>query len=1354
MAEWVMKMAFPIIKIVTDPKTGDQRMTVPELHDVDDPSLALNTELFTKEVRERVYAETVAGEMNYRPHFRDAVAAVLDRFVEGIEPARIIAYSINFTGEDTFHGLDKMLVMRVHTFYIRYLRLRRDIKRVLGTESRVALAAEIVDHDGAELHTVGKLQQAVALRPGHFIPPQAPSDQLSYITAAIPNPEAPAGRQHSRSALGLLASHNTLQTLALLLPQAMPSMTEGRSIEDIALAVRDYLADPARDALDGITARASDGPDFVPTPDGPFMPASGPLSHIGPLQKALVAATTELVALHPEVLQTAREVFNPTAELLAQLTPKGRQLLTMNHDLSDVFAYEGRDEMEIQPFFSIPMAALHPALWAHDPMRSAIALNRSGVRPDPDARDDDDAPRRPSTCSSARDCRELDLDMWYATIATRLARAKEDGLVTIQVLSPQAAQVEVARLHSNAPTRPTSGEPSDPIGQAVTSIDTILGTIVQEWTAALPYAGTLSNTQTRLLGVRAGLLKVRRRTAREAWDAAVAASRDYIVSRVTDRLRRMVDTLPPRPPGWDRRTADMEVELDRHPDTYHVASERIIAVNPARTRAESSIAVAIDGRGHVMDVATFGYMHTFQGRGKSATGDGLALGDLATFVKFVDRTHPSVIAIDAGSYFGAAMKRMIDDPRASFRDCSLPWPDDMPEHIHSDPAIESPPLVTLVDPRVAAVLAATVTDTDTFLNPETLRGTPRAVLTHIMALTVQDPLGMASIAVARPGAGECLPLHSLQDRVPSGLLLQAMADELSIIVASVGIDYARMVTYPPHAATLQFVPGLGPSKARVALTRALQSDASVDTRSDVTNILGLGTTVGINSALFIFVRSAAMAVKIRSKHTSTVYLDSTRVEPTSEAYTAALAVVCAQTSLLEESSFLNAEGHLVPDRALFKTICKTIVDKEFRAELARLFTRHETDYQQFSVELIAIAQRASKFAGTPVTSVFAANVLRECLIPFDDRRPEWTSPERIIVGGRSLREALMPLRSEDVQTNPAVIATAVPKWAPREYTDAFGRFRNVTARDAMLDLYSKPRGSYVVRPSTHDGLTNDERRGARCPAKHYLAITIKLEGGAGDDQIGGPGPSQVVRHIRVEELDKAGGPTVMGSRLRIDDDTEPGGVDAPVFEGIDDLCENYIRPLINNCSAVWSHTQYWDAAEAGALAADTAAPDLADDQKLREIIKQKFYGDVFYVGRPKTTPYLIMASRGYVGCYEIWAGFVQQRDSYAGINGVENIIVKRARFAPTHTGYTFLNRTFTHFTGENSVMAAFKAEMRRSLQAQAQPRPVVPAGPAFGVKAGADLGAFRAKPQALTTARDVYTPPAEDDVGYVHPSRR
>lgn len=99
--------------------------------------------------------------------------------------------------------------------------------------------------------------------------------------------------------------------------------------------------------------------------------------------------------------------------------------------------------------------------------------------------------------------------------------------------------------------------------------------------------------------------------------------------------------------------------------------------------------------------------------------------------------------------------------------------------------------------------------------------------------TALDPLAIVAVLLGRRKEVLSLRLHELQDRLPSEQLVTRLEQTLITAVAQVGVDINAIAANPWRQAPLQFVPGLGPRKARQLLASIATNDNHIKTRVDL-----------------------------------------------------------------------------------------------------------------------------------------------------------------------------------------------------------------------------------------------------------------------------------------------------------------------------------------------------------------------------------------------------------------------------------------------------------------------------------------------------------------------------------------
>lgn len=157
-----------------------------------------------------------------------------------------------------------------------------------------------------------------------------------------------------------------------------------------------------------------------------------------------------------------------------------------------------------------------------------------------------------------------------------------------------------------------------------------------------------------------------------------------------------------------------------------------------------------------------------------------------------------------------------------------------------------------------------------------------------------DPLAVLAVLCGPKKGILFLKMHDLQDMLPREALAQRLEQTLISAVSQVGVDINGMVANPWRQGPLQFVPGLGPRKARALLAAiAASEDPFVKTRVDLlkqdasfgsggqSDMAQLGKNVFQNAASCLRVRHGAVAALQNEADFDAV--DDIRIHPQSEA---------------------------------------------------------------------------------------------------------------------------------------------------------------------------------------------------------------------------------------------------------------------------------------------------------------------------------------------------------------------------------------------------------------------------------------------------------------------------------------
>ncbi|WIA22113.1 hypothetical protein OEZ85_004454 [Tetradesmus obliquus] len=158
-----------------------------------------------------------------------------------------------------------------------------------------------------------------------------------------------------------------------------------------------------------------------------------------------------------------------------------------------------------------------------------------------------------------------------------------------------------------------------------------------------------------------------------------------------------------------------------------------------------------------------------------------------------------------------------------------------------------------------------------------------------------DPLAVISTLLGRRKELLSLQLHDLQAKLPQELLASRLEQTLISAVAQIGVDLNAMAANTWRQAPLQFVPGLGPRKARSLLAAVAANDNHVKTRVDLlrpndadtpfgaapsSDLQQLGVNVFRNAAPFLRVRRGEVAALQNEEEFDA--LDDARIHPENE----------------------------------------------------------------------------------------------------------------------------------------------------------------------------------------------------------------------------------------------------------------------------------------------------------------------------------------------------------------------------------------------------------------------------------------------------------------------------------------
>ncbi|KAG9393151.1 transcription elongation factor SPT6 isoform X1 [Carpediemonas membranifera] len=1406
MEEWVLAMAFPNITI-HEARDGvpnyhtDMTLHRWSLNDEERDYLTIPTSYISEEEMATIYGP---GDKIRVSKINNAVKHCLALFESGLEPQKIIAFDIAVADKAELRPLTEKMVRHIHNYYLRYLRLRREIDRAKAVLPRLKAFYEhlaetydeavgsnlrLLDYEDAE-------QRAEVTGP--VTAPEDAHDLIRFITT-VSMPTAGDKRQH-RGALNLLDQENLLRTLFFIVPDVHTTrpgsehqsmlqnfvgclsqyLSEGHGILDRTIMVNPKASDLSLPMIDPhpLQARAEAHPNeryFI--------------NDDKELQARLVEAATELLTVHPDVVREARTYFRRSPQVLVYLTEKGKKTVTETHELSDIFfrhrdrdvsfagyqqryvrvdrmidEVDGRDEpfpwAEFYPV-RFPATRLLEPYWRHEPDRSAIALARSNQLSGEDLDE---------IVNVRNKCAQRDIDMWPATLVARLDQAQKNGLVSIQVVSADEFY-DLKDENRSAKERErfmfTAEDERFHRDRFHFMFDRVEAEIGSENLAAWrenkcrDEVTALSFQRLKMLAYYDAGLLVQRRMRREVWSLLLAASRSYITARCRERLTQYIDTRPPRPEGWSAFDAEQSrARSGASSHSYNRNSERIVAVVPAESHTDSTIAVCINGRGEPIDIRRFGYIHHCRSEQEKL----YAAEDLLDFIRFIDaKCRPSVIAIEDIGSNTDIIRELIEKPIERYLEYSGVALNSVlgDTKLYTAQDINSPAIIS-ADGTLAKIMAASNRVRSAV--PEMIPDAPsrRAFL---LAVSVLNPLAALATVMGSADDAMCLPLHELQSTVPSSTLYTELEDELVYSVAKVGVEARRALGSSAfERAVVRFIPGLGPLKAKAVLHYLPHAAPTVQSIFLQANMMAEEAIVPWNASVTFHIHDAGRPRNKRELQKANrellPFFDAIRLERTTKDYYAAYCIAAAyleHKDIMSLQDHRDADGCLNAEASTYTALSQTMADGPGQGALNDLKSLRRDDRPRFNEIIKEICVSATLLASenpaakAVITEEFAIALLEECSSPYEDHRPPHKKLSARFIGGVTRQQFIRPSRATDVG-RVEMSLEGTHRWIPRQFLDEFGRFENLTSSQAIMKLMQLEKGSYIVRPSAFDGYNNDrERRTAiheeHRAARYFLDITVKIES------------DQLYRHIHVEELEKTD-ETAIGTKLVVQDPFEH---DDTVYEGIDDLCASYIEPLVENYRKVYSHRHYWDAA---------SDPHLADHQDpaqgMRQAIGEYFYSRVFSHHQPATVAYVIVASRRFVGSFEIWlalkkpevGGMMQNGNVEAWLNLYHEI------FTPTAAGWHYRKKHYDVFdSASNSLMAEFKRFALASLTAPVQRSNFAAANTSSFAGAGftatdGHFEAARRMPQPTTagftqlqSGVQASPDPGASAYGYVHPAR-
>ncbi|KAI8806731.1 SH2 domain-containing protein [Cladochytrium replicatum] len=464
---------------------------------------------------------------------------------------------------------------------------------------------------------------------------------------------------------------------------------------------------------------------------------------------------------------------------------------------------------------------------------------------------------------------------------------------------------------------------------------------------------------------------------------------------------------------------------------------------------------------------------------------------------------------------------------------------------------------------------------------------------------------------------KALSIHSLQYLLPEDKLKLNLERALINVVSNCGVDINKAVAYPHHRHTLQFVAGLGPRKANGLITTISRQGGTLKNRGYLIKECGMGIKIFMNCASFIRIREQHFK---RGRHEEGLdILDDTRIHP--EDYDLARKMAADALEVddayddeenpsvhvreIIEGEIRRLDDLLLEDYALElerrihtpKKIALTNIRDEMKgpyrerrkrfspATSDQIFTMLIGDTPEslmnsvVTVEIVKVFPRIVKVRlPSGLDGIIQARYLDDSMV---------ISPFDVVSEGQVLQARVNNIDREkftcELTAKPSEVIRRVESKEQSKYFDEDRERRDLENRNAEIQrtrarqtrvvqhpcfqsinylqainfLAGKPRGEFVIRPSTKG---ND-----------HLSITWKVEEGIYD-------------HIDVLEKDKDND-WALGRRLYIRN---------VEYSALDEIIARYIDPMSRFVSDIIDHPKYHRGSKADLL---QQIPNLVQRQK-------------------------------------------------------------------------------------------------------------------------------------------------------------
>ncbi|CAG9460133.1 unnamed protein product [Pedinophyceae sp. YPF-701] len=327
--------------------------------------------------------------------------------------------------------------------------------------------------------------------------------------------------------------------------------------------------------------------------------------------------------------------------------------------------------------------------------------------------------------------------------------------------------------------------------------------------------------------------------------------------------------------AWELATAP-PLEIVGKEDE-RVAQIKLLVLTWGDGNPELTTGAVVDYRGNLVDHATFprlsGRVPRTRGLDRAALLMDARKGrDCEALLSMIRVHQPHAVLLGASSFACATLQ---EDVSNLLQYLLLTYPTEM------NAEVDGVPELRLVDEGIARVWCESEAGVTEF--PEHSAAVRRAVA---LARCATDQLAVVCSLAGRSGASELLSLdlHPAQNVAAADDRALAIERALVSAVAQVGVVINALSTFPWRRATLRFLPGLGPRKARALLQAIAGRGGFVHSRRELLELLGKHRAVFWNC-------SASVRITPADGEDGTLHtvLDSTRVHP--EAYSLAKWVV-------------------------------------------------------------------------------------------------------------------------------------------------------------------------------------------------------------------------------------------------------------------------------------------------------------------------------------------------------------------------------------------------------------------------------------------------------------------------------